>query len=122
VKLARSAIIDALGGTGVGSQLFILETAAALHAEVYHDSIYGQSGRVPDMTDEKDYLVGWLDRCLANAGLAPESSGSPAQNPGDAYAKFLGVAEKQTRVRVFGRGYTENVMPPLPLEPNLPIR
>jgi hypothetical protein len=56
------------------SQVFILETAAALQARDYHDCLYGKSKALADITDAKDFLASWLDHCLANAGLVPQSS------------------------------------------------
>ncbi len=97
------------------SQLFILETAEALQAQAYHDQVYGPSTKVPNAEDQKDNIVGWLDRCLADAGIAPQSEDTGPDNPGDAYAAFLGAAATQDRVRVFGNGYRTEMLTPLSL-------
>jgi len=102
------------------SQLFILETAAALQAQAYHDQVYGPSKKVPHAEDQKDNIVGWLDRCLADAGIAPQSEDIGPQNPGDAYAAFLGAGATQGRVRVFGNGYRTEMLTPLSLLPPTP--
>jgi hypothetical protein len=98
------------------SQLFILETAAALQAQAYHDSEYGpgQSSSVNPAVSN-DYLVGWLDHCLANAGIAPQSSNEA--NPGADYAAFLGTNMQDARVFAFGTGYAWDVVAPVSLQP-----
>jgi len=99
------------------SQLFILETAAALQAQAYHDRVYGPSTVVPNAEDQKDNIVGWFDRCLADAGIAPEAEDLGPQNPGVAYAAFLGAGSTPDRRRVFGDGYKNPMLTPLSLLP-----
>ena len=99
-------------------QVLLAETAMAIEAQRYHDSMYGpnrEPGRTP--LDERDWLVGWLDRCLANAGLVLPNytpiGGPPEQNVEAVYANFLGIVDpyKNDRLGSFIGGYGGGVPP-----------
>lgn len=99
------------------SQVFILETAAALQAQAYHDQVYGPSKTDPNPTDAKDYLVGWFDRCVADAGIVPETTNLSPDNPPNAYAAFLGPGNQHSRLLKFISGYGTEMLAPTSLIP-----
>jgi hypothetical protein len=99
------------------SQVFLEETAMGLQAQVAHNNKYG-SNEYSD-ADARDYMVGWLDDCLLNAGLQQDYTNDTTDDPRAAYAKFLGVPLSDHRLDMFNSGYQDGSgsLPPLPLMP-----
>jgi hypothetical protein len=96
------------------SQIFMEETAMSLQAQAAHDSKYGPY----NATNELDYLVGWLDHCVYDAGLEQNFTYYTPQVPPAAYANFLGVPLTDPRIDMFSSGYFQNPLPPLQLMPS----
>jgi len=111
---ARAAPFDQLPGE---SQVFLEETAMGLQAMVAHNNKYGENDY--NDADSRDYLVGWLDDCLLNAGLQQDYTNDTTDDPRQAYGKFLSLPMSDQRVEMFNHGYQDGSsgLPPLPLTP-----
>ena len=96
-------------------QIYLEESAIAAQAQAAHDSKFGPGQFVP--TDAQDYLVGWLDHCLLNAGLEQNYKNNSLEDPRTQYAIFLGISTLDHRIESFSYGYSEEMLPPLPLMP-----
>jgi hypothetical protein len=95
------------------AQIFKEETAMALQAQAAHDAKY--NGNEYNAAEAQDYMVGWLDHCLLNAGLQQDYTNNSPDDPRVQYAQYLGVPLTDRRVSLFSNGYSENTLPPLPL-------
>ena len=100
------------------TQVMLAETAMAIEAQRYHDSMYGPNEE-PDENplDRRDRLVGWFDRCLADAGLVLPNytpiGAPPERNVEAVYANFLGIVDpyKNDRLISFIGGYSGGPAP-----------
>jgi hypothetical protein len=100
------------------SQIFLLETAMTLQAQAIRDAKYGANPY--DDQDSLNYMVGWLDRCMVNAGQIPTFTTDSPNNPLTLYATYLGVNSDSNQVHYFFEGFTTEYVPPPPLMPPQP--
>jgi hypothetical protein len=100
------------------SQIFAEETAMALQTQETRDDVYGVDPY--NYSDSIDYLVGWLDRCLASAGLRPLSNDNSPNIPWKLYAAYTGVAPKTLDDQYFIKGFTTFGITPPSLQPPQP--
>jgi hypothetical protein len=94
------------------SQIFVTETAMALEAQAIHDTLYGANPYQAQAS--LDFMVGWLDRCAASAGLRPLSYDSSPNSPWLLYAAYTGTTAREN---YFTRGFTTFPVNPVPLGP-----
>jgi len=95
------------------SQIILEETAMSIQAQAVHDQKYGPPKS--NAADGRDYMVGWLDHCLFNAGLQQDYSNNSPNDPRLVYSDFLDISLNDHRVNMFSSGYHDDVLPPLPL-------
>jgi hypothetical protein len=101
------------------SQIILEETAMSIQAQAVHDQKYGAPKY--NAADERDYMVGWLDHCLFNAGLQQDYSDNSPNDPRLVYSGFLDISLNDRRVNMFSSGYHDDVLPPLPLMAPKPV-
>jgi hypothetical protein len=101
------------------SQIFLEEMGMALQAQDAYDSIRGLKGLAKsaagayDPQEAEDYMVGWLDHCLQNAGL--EQVVTPSDQDSN-YQTFSGGMDNGE----FQTGYEDFPKPPKPLTLGMP--
>jgi len=100
------------------SQIFAEETAMALQTQGTHDADYG--GNPYNHFDSIEYLVGWLDRCLASAGLRPTSNDNSPNAPWTLYVLYTGNKPKSVDGQYFFKGFTTFGITPPSLKPPQP--
>jgi hypothetical protein len=115
LEKARASVLPGLRTTPAETQIMLEETAMALQAQAVHDAKYGSNEYKP--ADARDYMVGWLDHCLLNAGLQQDATNNSPDDPRAVYAKFLGVPIGDRQIDFFAEGYQQDVLAPLPLMP-----
>jgi hypothetical protein len=94
------------------SQIFVTETAMALQAQAIHDGLYGANPYQAQAS--LDFMVGWLDRCAASAGLRPLSNDYSPNSPWLLYAAYTGTTAREN---YFVVGFTTFPVNPVPLGP-----
>jgi hypothetical protein len=94
------------------SQIFVTETGMALQAQAIHNGLYGASPYQAQAS--LDFMVGWLDRCVASAGLRPLSRDYSPNSPWQLYAAYTGTTAREN---YFTRGFTTFPVNPVPLGP-----
>jgi hypothetical protein len=103
------------------SQIFLEEMGMALQAQDAYDSIRGLTGLAKinakggayDPQQAEDYMVGWLDHCLQNAGLEQVVPPSAQDSKYQIFSGGMDDGEFQT-------GYEDFPKPPLPLTLAMP--
>jgi hypothetical protein len=79
--------------------------AMAAQAQAYHDQQYGPPA--DNDPDEKYFLAGWLDQCLANAGMTSQMTDATRK----AFADFTGTQPSETSNSRWRGGHSDENTP-----------
>lgn len=104
----------------VQAKIFLQERAMALQAQAYRDERFGANPSGPQgltAIASQESFAGWLDQCLADAGLALPVD----KSIGEAYAAFLGVPDNAPAASAWASGHMFPA-PPRSMFPPPPAR